>query len=29
VMEDGSYEALVAMGGLYAELFDLQAEGYR
>ncbi|NNF27693.1 MAG: ABC transporter ATP-binding protein [Gemmatimonadetes bacterium] len=29
VIEDGSHEALVALGGLYAELFDLQAEGYR
>lgn len=29
VIEDGSHETLVALGGLYAELFDLQAEGYR
>jgi ATP-binding cassette subfamily B protein len=29
VVEDGSHQELVAGGGLYAELFALQAEGYR
>jgi ATP-binding cassette subfamily B protein len=29
VVEDGSHQELVARGGLYAELFSLQAEGYR
>jgi len=29
VIEDGSHRDLVARGGLYAELFSLQAEGYR
>ena len=29
VAEAGSHEALVASGGRYAELFDLQASGYR
>jgi ATP-binding cassette, subfamily B, bacterial len=29
VKEDGSHQDLVARGGLYAELFALQAEGYR
>ena len=29
VIEDGSHEELVASGGLYSELFGLQAEGYR
>ncbi|HZM85604.1 MAG TPA: ABC transporter ATP-binding protein, partial [Blastocatellia bacterium] len=29
VIEDGSHQELVAGGGLYAELFALQAEGYR
>jgi len=29
VVEDGSHEELVGTGGLYAELFALQAEGYR
>jgi ATP-binding cassette subfamily B protein len=29
VAEEGSHEQLVAHGGLYAELFALQAEGYR
>jgi len=29
VIEDGSHAELVASGGLYAELFALQAEGYR
>ncbi|MDT5295248.1 MAG: ATP-binding cassette, subfamily bacterial [Acidobacteriota bacterium] len=29
VAEDGTHEHLVARGGLYAELFALQAEGYR
>ncbi|HSB11138.1 MAG TPA: ABC transporter ATP-binding protein [Blastocatellia bacterium] len=29
VIEDGSHEELVERGGLYAELFALQAEGYR
>jgi ATP-binding cassette subfamily B protein len=29
VIEDGSHQDLVAGGGLYAELFALQAEGYR
>jgi ATP-binding cassette subfamily B protein len=28
-VEEGSHERLVANGGLYAELFTLQAEGYR
>lgn len=28
-IEEGSHEELVARGGLYAELFALQAEGYR
>jgi ATP-binding cassette subfamily B protein len=29
VIEEGSHSELVAQGGLYAELFSLQAEGYR
>jgi ATP-binding cassette subfamily B protein len=29
VVEDGSHETLVGRGGLYGELFALQAEGYR
>jgi ATP-binding cassette, subfamily B, bacterial len=29
VIEDGTHSELVARGGLYAELFSLQAEGYR
>jgi ATP-binding cassette subfamily B protein len=29
IVEDGSHEALVARKGLYAELFALQAQGYR
>lgn len=29
VIEDGSHEELVRRGGQYAELFELQAEGYR
>jgi ATP-binding cassette, subfamily B, bacterial len=29
VEEEGTHEALVARGGLYAELFEMQAEGYR
>ncbi|MFY9574515.1 MAG: ATP-binding cassette domain-containing protein, partial [Blastocatellia bacterium] len=29
VIEDGSHQELVNLGGLYAELFALQAEGYR
>ena len=29
VVEDGTHDALVAHGGLYATLFALQAEGYR
>ena len=29
VIEEGTHEALLARGGLYAELFALQAEGYR
>lgn len=29
VVEDGSHEELSARGGLYSELFTLQAEGYR
>jgi ATP-binding cassette, subfamily B, bacterial len=29
VIEDGSHAELLASGGLYAELFSLQAEGYR
>jgi ATP-binding cassette subfamily B protein len=29
VLEDGTHEELVAKGGLYAELFALQAAGYR
>ncbi|HET9531998.1 MAG TPA: ABC transporter ATP-binding protein [Blastocatellia bacterium] len=29
VIEEGSHYELVAQGGLYAELFSLQAEGYR
>jgi ATP-binding cassette, subfamily B, bacterial len=29
VLEDGSHEQLLALGGRYAELFNLQAAGYR
>lgn len=29
VLEDGTHEALLALGGRYAELFNLQAAGYR
>jgi ATP-binding cassette subfamily B protein len=29
IMEEGSHEQLVALGGRYAELFGLQAAGYR
>ena len=29
LVEQGTHEALVAQGGLYAELFQLQAAGYR
>ena len=29
VVEEGSHASLVAHGGLYSELFALQAEGYR
>jgi ATP-binding cassette subfamily B protein len=29
VVEEGSHSELVRRGGLYAELFSLQAEGYR
>jgi ATP-binding cassette, subfamily B, bacterial len=29
VEEEGTHEELVTQGGLYAELFAMQAEGYR
>ena len=29
LLEEGSHEALLRLGGLYAELFQLQAAGYR
>ena len=28
-VEEGTHDELVMRGGLYAELFSLQAEGYR
>jgi ATP-binding cassette subfamily B protein len=29
IVEQGSHQQLVAQGGKYAELFELQAAGYR
>jgi ATP-binding cassette subfamily B protein len=29
VVEQGSHEELMSLGGRYARLFDLQARGYR
>ena len=29
VIENGTHAELVTQGGLYSELFNLQAEGYR
>jgi ATP-binding cassette subfamily B protein len=29
IIEQGSHEALMALGGHYAQLFSLQARGYR
>ena len=29
LVEQGTHEALVSLGGLYSELFQLQAAGYR
>lgn len=29
VLEEGTHDVLVARGGLYAELFEMQAQGYR
>jgi ATP-binding cassette subfamily B protein len=29
LVEEGSHRQLVALGGKYAELFELQAAGYR
>jgi len=29
MVEDGAHNELVSRGGVYAELFALQAEGYR
>jgi len=29
LVDDGTHDELVARGGLYAELFSLQAAGYR
>jgi ATP-binding cassette subfamily B protein len=29
LVEEGTHEELVARGGLYAELFRMQAQGYR
>jgi ATP-binding cassette, subfamily B, bacterial len=29
IIEEGTHDALVARGGLYAELFEMQAAGYR
>ena len=29
IMEQGTHQQLVALGGRYAELFELQAAGYR
>jgi ATP-binding cassette subfamily B protein len=29
LIEEGTHESLVAQGGLYADLFQLQAQGYR
>lgn len=29
ILEEGSHDELMALGGRYAELFDLHARGYR
>jgi ATP-binding cassette subfamily B protein/ATP-binding cassette subfamily C protein len=29
ILEHGDHDTLVTAGGLYAQLFDLQARGYR